>query len=90
MIQAGSQMKQFRGTHSSAWQIVSRFTGNSHPMQLQVEMVDEGKKLDQTTAARNLQTTAARNPSAWKTLRLVLRVVAFFKRSKHADKGKER
>ncbi|KAF9469801.1 P-loop containing nucleoside triphosphate hydrolase protein, partial [Collybia nuda] len=56
MLNVGSRILRFGYTHQSAWTIVDQFTGirDRVPLQLQVELVDEGKDLSQTAAGSAL------------------------------------
>lgn len=55
MLNVGSRVLRFEYTHQSAWTIVDQFTGiRGVPLQLQVELVDEGKSLSQTAAGSAL------------------------------------
>jgi hypothetical protein len=54
MIEAGSKMTRFEYTYESAWDILDQFSGLRRPLQLQVEMVDQGKTLGQTAAGSEL------------------------------------
>jgi hypothetical protein len=54
MITSGARMMRFHESHQSAWDILDQFSGTRRPIQLQVEMVDEGKPLVQTAAGSAL------------------------------------
>lgn len=55
MLNVGSRILRFEYTRQSAWTIVDQFTGiRGIPLQLQVELVDEGKSLSQTAAGSAL------------------------------------
>lgn len=54
MLTSGSRMMRFDHTSRSAWDILGQFTGIHYPLQLQVEIVDEGKSLPQTAAGSAL------------------------------------
>jgi hypothetical protein len=54
MSRSGSRMARFDNTHQSAWSILDQFTGFRRPLQLQVEMVDQGKSLVRTAAGMAL------------------------------------
>ncbi|PVF99836.1 hypothetical protein CPB86DRAFT_262479 [Serendipita vermifera] len=54
MIEAGSKVVRFEYTYESAWDILDQFSGLRRPLQLQVEMVDQGKSLGQTAAGSEL------------------------------------
>jgi len=54
MVSVGSGLARFRNTHDSAWEIIGRFTRPRVPLKLQVEMVDKGLKLAETTAGLTL------------------------------------
>jgi len=53
-ITSGSRMARFDNTCESAWGILDQFTGVRCPLQLQTEMVDEGKSLMWTAAGSAL------------------------------------
>jgi hypothetical protein len=50
MITYGSRIARFEFTYQSAWKILNQFTGDSLPLLLQEEMVEQNKSLPQTTA----------------------------------------
>ena len=50
MVRVGSGMARFRNTRDSAWEIIDRFTHPRVPLKLQVEMVDKGLDLAETSA----------------------------------------
>jgi hypothetical protein len=50
MITHGSRIARFESTYQSAWNILNQFTGDTLPLLLQKEMVEEEKSLPQTTA----------------------------------------
>ncbi|KZP05688.1 hypothetical protein FIBSPDRAFT_655633, partial [Athelia psychrophila] len=50
MISLGARMKRFDNTQASAWEILDHFTGIRLPVQLQIEMVVQGKSLEKTAA----------------------------------------
>jgi Sec-independent protein translocase protein TatA len=54
MVSVGSGLARFRNTHDSAWEIVDRFTHPRVPLKLQVEMVDKGLDLAETSAGLTL------------------------------------
>lgn len=55
MLNVGSRILRFEYTRQSAWTIIDQFTGIRRvPLQLQVELVDEGKSLAQTAAGSAL------------------------------------
>ncbi|KAH7925410.1 hypothetical protein BV22DRAFT_1161391 [Leucogyrophana mollusca] len=60
MVERGSQIARFNGTHPSAWEIVNRIIENhDHPLTLhiQTELVDLGKLIPETEAGNTLRTT---------------------------------
>ena len=59
MIASGSQTARFDSTSRSAWDILDQIPGVKYPLQLQTEMVDEGKPL--------ISTPAGSTPSRWVT-----------------------
>ena len=54
MISAGSRIARFDYNQESAWAIVGHLKGTPLPVQLQVELVDEGKPLAYTSAGSAL------------------------------------
>jgi hypothetical protein len=54
MISAGSRISRFDYNRESAWAIVDHLNGTPIPVQLQVELVDEGKPLAYTSAGTAL------------------------------------
>jgi hypothetical protein len=51
MMSRGCRIARFSSTRNSAWEIIDKFDVNTRrPIKLQVEMVDEGKNLSQTSA----------------------------------------
>jgi hypothetical protein len=50
MIKPGPRLVRFYHTKESAWDIIGQFTGIRQPLQLQIEMVGEGKPLADTAA----------------------------------------
>jgi hypothetical protein len=50
MIKLGSRLVRFHNTKESAWDIIGQFTGIRQPLQLQVEMIEEGKPSSETAA----------------------------------------
>ena len=54
MISSGSRIARFDSTSQSAWDILGQLPGVKCPLQLQTEMVDEGKSLIQTAAGSAL------------------------------------
>lgn len=54
MIESGARMMRFEHTCESAWHIIDQLSGVRRPIQLQREMVDNGKALSQTAAGRSL------------------------------------
>ena len=54
MVNAGSRIARFDYNHESAWAIVGHLNGTPLPLQLQVELVDEGKPLAYTSAGSAL------------------------------------
>lgn len=54
MIASGAQMKHHQNSYQSAWNILDQLTGPRQPLQIQREMVDEGKSLPQTAAGSAL------------------------------------
>jgi hypothetical protein len=54
MVSAGSRISRFDYSHESAWAIVDHLNGTPLPVQLQVELVDEGKPLAHTSAGTTL------------------------------------
>jgi len=54
MVSAGSRISRFDYNHQSAWEIVDQLNGTPLPVQLQVELVDEGKPLAYTSAGTAL------------------------------------
>ena len=59
MIQLGSHTSRFWGTHASAWEIIDHLNLNDprqtrQPLQIQREMVDQRKQLQETVAGKSL------------------------------------
>jgi hypothetical protein len=54
MISCGARTARFHFTYSSAWDIIDQFSGDRSALQLQREVVDQGKSLMQTAAASTL------------------------------------
>lgn len=54
MVSAGSRILRFDYNHESVWAIVDHLNGTPLPVQLQVELVDEGKSLVYTSAGSAL------------------------------------
>ena len=54
MVKAGSRIARFDYNHESAWAIVGQLNGTPLPVQLQVELVDEGTPLAYTSAGSAL------------------------------------
>jgi len=54
MVTCGARMARFGDTYQSAWEIVDQLIGFRRPLQIQTEMVDEGKPLARTAAGSAL------------------------------------
>jgi hypothetical protein len=54
LLDAGSKMLRFDNTYSSAWNIIDSVPENVVSLEIQREMVDEGKSLHDTAAGRSL------------------------------------
>ena len=54
LIDEGARHRRFENTHDSAWKIIHDATGDSEALLLQEEMVDCGRRLHETTAAKGL------------------------------------
>jgi hypothetical protein len=54
MIASGAKLMRFDHTRESAWHIIDQLSGMRLSLQLQREMVDNGKALHQTAAGRSL------------------------------------
>jgi hypothetical protein len=54
MIASGAKLMRFDHTRDSAWHIIDQLSGMRRPLQLQREIVDNGKALHQTAAGRSL------------------------------------
>jgi hypothetical protein len=50
MMDRGCKIARFAGTRESAWQLISTFNHSHYPVKLQEELVDQGKKLNETSA----------------------------------------
>jgi hypothetical protein len=54
LLKRGSKMLRFDNTYSSAWNIIDSLPETTVSLEIQREMVDEGKSLPETAAGRSL------------------------------------